>query len=147
MKEKFFIYICILKLLMKSIFSKYAYFDCQINCANDYPQYIISSEGNLKPKNPLEVCHKYRTGENLYHIYNFEKIKQNLQKKICIYMVNCRGAGNFAFQYVSMNEYIITIVDYENWFSCNDCNYIATGKKFKTSNTLCAKNNNPLIEY
>jgi len=46
-----------------------------------------------------------------------------------------------------MNEYIITVVDYENWYSCNDCNYIATGKKFKTSSARCAANNNPLIEY
>ena len=61
--------------------------------------------------------------------------------------MNCRGAGNFAFQYVSINEYIITIVDYEDWYSCDDCNYIATNKKFMTSTTLCPANNNPLIEY
>ena len=142
MKE-FFIHIFILKLLVKNIISNYAY---QINCANDYPLYVISSEGNIPPKNPLEVCHKYRTPEEMYHIYNFEKVKQNLEEKICIYMVNCRGAGNFAFQYVSINEYIITIVDYENWYSCDDCNYVDTNKKFMTSTNICI-NNNPLIEY
>jgi len=46
-----------------------------------------------------------------------------------------------------MNEYIITVVDYENWYSCDDCNYIATGKKFKTSSAKCEANYNPLIEY
>ena len=146
MKKEFFIHICILKLLVKSIISNYAYFDCQINCANDYPLYIIDSEENIKPKNPLEICHKYRTGME-YHIYNFEKVKRNLEEKICILWVNCRGAGNFAFQYVSINEYIITIVNYEDWYSCDDCNYITTDKKFMTSNALCQANNNPLIEY
>ena len=147
MTKQFFLHICILELLVKSIISNYAYFDCQINCANDYPLYIIDPEENIKPKNPLEVCHKYRTVYDLYHIYNFEKVKRNLEEKICIYWVNCRGAGNFAFQYVSINEYIITVVDYENWYSCDDCNYIATGKKFMTSNALCPSNYNPLIEY
>ena len=147
MKKEFFIHIYILKLLIKNIISNYAYFDCQINCANDYPLYIIDPEENIKPKVPLEVCHKYRTGDNFYHIYNFEKVKRNLEEKICILWVNCRGAGNFAFQYVSMNEYIITIVDYEDWYSCDDCNYIATDKKFMTSQALCPANYNPLIEY
>jgi len=75
--KKFFIRIYILELLSKIIITNYAYFDCQINCANDYPLYIIDSEENIKPKIPLEVCHKYRGG-NLYHIYNFEKVKRNL---------------------------------------------------------------------
>ena len=77
MKKEFFIHIYILELLVKIIISSYAYFDCQINCANDYPLYIIDSVENIKPKIPLEVCHKYRGG-NLYHIYNFEKVKRNL---------------------------------------------------------------------
>jgi len=80
MKKEFLIHIYIIELLVKIIISSYGYFDCKINCANDYPLCIIDSIKNIKPKNPLEVCHRYR-GDDLYHIYNFEKVKRNLKKK------------------------------------------------------------------
>ena len=127
MKIKFFILLYILELLVIGIFSIYGYFDIQIYHETDSTKYIISSEGIFYPKNPNEIC--YKNGRDLHHIYNFEKIKQDLEKKICIYMLTCQIPSYFTFVYASINEYIITNLDYENWYSCEDCNY-DTNKKF-----------------
>ena len=141
MKKRCFIHIYILKLLLvKEIFSKYAYFDFKLACVDDYVKYIISSEGIIYPKNPKEEY-------DLDHIYNFETFKQDLDKKICFCIYNlCINKAYLSFQYASINEYIITIVNYENWYSCDDCDY-KNNKKFMTSNDKCKKNNNPLILY
>jgi len=143
MKTKFFIQIYILKLLIKEIFSIYAYFYFQIIHATDIPKYIISSEGIIYPKNPNEVC--YKNGRGIHYIYNFEKIKHNLEKKICIYMLSCDILGYFNFNYVSINEYIITNIYYENWYCFDDCN-LDSNKNF-ISHDICGKNKYPLISY
>ena len=143
MKTKFFIQLYILKLLIKEIFSIYAYFYFQLIHATDIPKYIISSEGIIYPKNPNEVC--YKNGRNIHYVYNFENIKHNLEKKICIYMLSCDILGYFNFDYVSINEYIITNIYYENWYCFDDCNLDAN-KNF-ISPDICGKNRYPLISY
>ena len=140
MKIKFSILLYILVLLVKGIFSIYGYFDIQIYHATDSPKYIISSEGIFYPKNPNEICNK--DGRDLHHIYHFEKIKQDLQKKICIYMLTCQIPSYFTFVYASINEYIITYVDYENWYCFDDCN--SNKNKILISGT-CGVNKNLLI--
>ena len=142
MKIKFFILLYILELLVKGIFSIYAYFDIQIFHANDSPKYIISSEGIFYPKYPNEIC--FKDGRNLHHIYNFDKIKQDLEKKICIYMLTCQIPGYFNFIYASINEYIITLVDYENWYCFNDCN--SDENKIFISG-ICEDNMHPIISH
>ena len=135
------IHISILKLLLvKEIFSKYAYFDFKLTCVDDFVKYINSSEGLIYPENPNE---KY----NLSYIYNFEKLKQDLDKKICIHIVNAYiNTSIFSFEYASINEYIFTQVNYENWYSCDDCDY-DINKKFIISDNKCKTNNNSLIIY
>ena len=132
---------CILTLLLvKKIFSKYAYFDIKLACVDDFVKYIISSEGIFYPKNPIERF-------DMNHIYDFDIFKQDLDKKICIGFYNFHiNEAFFSFQYASINEYIITKVNYENWYSCDDCDY-KNNKKFMTSNDKCEINNNPLILY
>lgn len=49
-----------------------------------------------------------------------------------MYFVNLLKKGYFVFKYATINEYDITIVDYEKYYFCNNCN-INTAKKFKTS--------------
>ena len=59
-------------------------------------------------------------------------------------MVNLRGAGGFSFNYASVNEYDITILNkYEYYYFCNNCN-INVPKKFETTTTIC-KDNKPFI--
>ena len=141
MEKIFFFQLYILQVFFKEIFSEYAYFDFKFICVDNYLNYINSSEGIIKTTSPYKQC-----DYPISYIYDFVKIKHYLDKKFCIYFFNCWGPGNFAFEYASINEYIITIVDYENWYSCDDCNYIDTNKKFMTSTNICI-NNNPLIEY
>ena len=131
-----------LKLLVKEIFSAYAYIDIIINHSIDYPKYIISSEGIIYPKNPYEVCYK-KNVRDLHVIYNFEKIKQDLEKKICLYMIGCQASGCFNFEYASVNEYIISNIDYKNWYSLYD--YDSNIKKEFTYNKICGENKQPII--
>lgn len=123
----------ILIFLIKNILSTFIYFDCKINCANDYPDYIISSEGIIQPKNPYPISHRYR---DYHYVYNFEKVKHNLEKPICVQLVNLRGAGGLAFDYISINEYIITDINFEDYCYCDNCN-INVAKKFETTTTNC----------
>ena len=118
MKANFLIKLYILKLLVKEISSIYAYFYFQILQTTDIPKYIISSEGIIYPKAPNEIC--YKNGRYIHYIYNFENIKHNLEKKICMYMISCDILGYFNFNYVSINEYIITNIYYENWYCFDD---------------------------
>ena len=48
------------------------------------------------------------------------------------------GPSFFSFDYTSVNEYIITNVDYENWYSCDNCDYNKE-QKFVTSNFTCGR--------
>ena len=135
MKTIFFIHLYILKLLFKQTYTIYAYFDFKLACVDNYVRYINSSEGII-----------YEKYENIYllknHIYIFEKVKQDLEKRICIYIDNWWGPCNFAFEEASINEYSITIVDYENWYSCDNCDF-DSNKKFITSYSIC--NNKPIL--
>ena len=143
MKSNFFIQIYIFELLAKEIFLINVYCDFQIYHAIDYPKYIISSEGIIYPKKPYEVCYK-KNGRDMHDfLYNFEKIKQDLEKKICIYMIGCQASGVFNFDYASINEYIISVVDYKNWYSLYD--YDSNIKINFTYNSICGYNKHPII--
>ena len=106
--------------LIQNISSYNAYFKLEINCANDYPDYLITSEGIIPPTNPNPIGHKYRT--NYYYIFEFPLLKHNFSFPLCIQMVNIRGKGGFAFNKASINEYDITIINYEDYYYCSNCN-------------------------
>ena len=59
MKSKI-IKILIYTLLFNGFISLYAYYKYEISCANDYIDYIISSEGIIFPINPNPISHIYR---------------------------------------------------------------------------------------
>ena len=94
--------------LIKTILTYNAYFKLEINCANYYPDYLITSEGIIPPNNPNPIDHINRT--NYYYIFEFPLLKHNFSLPICIQMVNIRGKGGFAFNKASVNEYDITTV-------------------------------------
>ena len=52
--------------------------------------------------------------------------------------INLEGFGWFAFDYVSNNKYIITFIEYEKHFICEDCN-INVPKNFIITNDYCIK--------
>ena len=126
--------ILILSLFKKS-FSSYIYYYCNITCGNDYPEYITSSEGIFSPKTLDKREHSQR---DYYFIFIFEPIKHNLVNPLCMTMVNLAGYGGFAFDYAAINEYIITFIEYEKHFSCDDCNFNVS-TKFRTSKSYCNK--------
>jgi len=76
--------------LFTNIYSFKAYFRCEIFCANDYVDYITSSNGDILPIIQNNVSHKYR---NYYFVYNFTHILHNFDQQICIHLVNLRGKG------------------------------------------------------
>ena len=115
-----------------------AYFKCEIFCANDYVDYIISSNGNILPQIQNNISHR-DTDTNF--VYNFTQILHNFDQQICIHLVNLRGKGGLAFKNVSINEYDITLLNYENFYSCSDCNDETGPKKFVTTSELCEDKN------
>ena len=135
MKKIFFIHLYILKLLLKQTCTIYGYFDFKLVWVDNYVRYINSSEGI--------IYEKYKSNLN-FPTFIFENVKQDLEKKICIYFYNGWGPSSFAFEDASINEYSITIVDYENWYSCDNCDF-ASNKKFITTNVNCY--NNPFTLY
>ena len=62
----------------------------------------------------------------------------NLEKRLCMKWINLEGFGWFAFDYVSNNKYIITFIEYEKHFICEDCN-INVPKNFIITNDYCIK--------
>ena len=129
------IFICIL--LINGFNSLFAYFKYEISCANDYVDYVISSEGIIPPINPNPISHKYR---DYYYTYKFSYIIHDTEKPICIQLVNLRGKGGFAFTHASINEYNIKTINYEDFYYCNNCN--ATGPQtFQITSEKCGNDN------
>ena len=116
-------------LLFAKSFSLIVYFKYQLFYVDDYVDYISSSEGNFTPTNPK---HNKYTDRELSYAFNFNDIKHNFDKPLCIYLVNLLQVGCFAFKYATINEYDIRVIDYEKYYYCNNCN-INTQKKFKTT--------------
>ena len=135
MKIKFHYFIFIF--LFTNIVSFTAYFTSEIFCANDFVDYITSSNGDILPQRQSNTSHRYRD----YHfVYNFTHILHNFDQQICIHLVNLRGKGGLAFKNVSINEYDITLVNYEDFYSCNECNDAGPKKFVKTSESCVDKN-------
>ena len=105
------------------------YFKCQLFYVDDCIDYISSSEGNTYPTNPnYQFLHEHTA----YYTYYFPDIKHNLTNELCIHLINYYTIGGLAFKYASINEYDITILKYEDFYHCEDCN-INSEKKFSTS--------------
>ena len=113
--------------LFTNIISFNAYFRCEIFCANDYVDYITSSNGDIFPQTQNNISLKDR---DIYYVYNFTQILHNFDQKICIHLVNLRGKGGLAFKNVSINEYDITLLNYEDFYSCIGCNDQTGPKKY-----------------
>ena len=123
MKFKISLQLFVFSLLYNKTFSIIVYFKFQIFNVDDYIDNIISSEGTFTPTNPIKYY-------NLDHTFNFNEIKHNLKKPLCIQLVNIYQPGYFAFKYASINEYDITVINYENYYYCDNCNR-NTPKKFE----------------
>ena len=132
MKIKFHYFIFLF--LFTNIVSFTAYFRCEIFCANDFVDYITSSNGDILPKIQSNTSHRDR---DYYFVYNFTQILHNFDQQLCIHLGNIRGKGGLAFKNASINEYDITILNYEDFYSCNDCVDPNGPKKFVTSSELC----------
>ena len=128
----------VINILFKQFSSQIIYLKCEIDCGNDYPDYITSSEGKYQPLNPNYLICGTR-GTN--YIFMFDIIKHNLKEPLCIKYVNLYSAGGFAFNYLSINEYIITNIDYNNYFFCNNCNANNVPQNFFTTTDICSGEN------
>ena len=136
MKIKFHYFIFLF--LFINIASFTAYFRCEIFCANDYVDYITSSNGDILPKIQSNTSHRDR---DYYFVYNFTQILHNFDQQICIHLGNIRGKGGLAFKSASINEYDITLLNYEEFYTCNDCVDPNGPKKFVTTSELCVDKN------
>ena len=137
---KFQIQLIIVNIIIIKTFSIIAYFQIQLSCADDYIDSIISSEGNIEPINP---SHTYHSERNYHYIYYFNDIKHNLDKEICVQLMDRCYYGYFAFVSMHVNEYDITILNYEEYYHCDNCN-INTNKKFRNRGDYCL--GSPVIE-
>ena len=123
---KFLLYISLFyKYFCLTIYSKFAFF-----YVDDYIEYISSSEGIFYPKNPT---YKYFHEHLENYIFYFNDIKHDLEKELCIQLVNLMTIGSLAFKYAFINEYDVTILNYENFYHCDNCN-LNTEKRFTTKN-------------
>ncbi len=111
----YILFILEIKALSLIIYAKY-----QITNVDNYLDCIISSEGIIQPLNPSKI---------IYSTYYFEDIKHDLTKSLCIQIINYGQPGFLSFKYASINEYDITIINYENYYYCDNCN-LNTKKKF-----------------
>ena len=126
---EFKIQLFILLLLITKISSFIGYCKFQITCGNDYPDYIISSQGNIPPINQNKNEHSNR---DYHYVFKFNDITHNFDQEICVRFVNLAGIGGFAFKTFSINEYDISLIKYENYFHCDNCKENGA-KKFTTS--------------
>ena len=62
------------------IYAKFQIFYC-----THYIDYIISSEGIIRPKNPNRLCINNRDDDYTFY---FNDIKHNLEKPLCLQFVN-----------------------------------------------------------
>jgi len=93
-----------------------AYIKYEFTCANDYPDYINSSEGKFKP---INLNNKMVDAS---YIFKFYEIPHDIEKPLCFLWVNLIIYGGFAFYNVSINEYDITEPnDYYDYYYCKDC--------------------------
>ena len=104
---------------IKNMFSFIAYFKLEINCINDYPKDVITSERIVEPINQNTIPEGER---DRYYIYYFPLMKHNFTNPICIQMFNYYRFGFFAFNKACINEYDITILNYEDYYYCDTCN-------------------------
>ena len=141
MKYFYLFYIIIIISFFNQYLSQIFYLKCEFNCGNDYPDYITSSEGKYRPLNPNYLSNGKR---GYYYIFKFDIIKHNLKKPLCIQYVNLGGSGGFAFNYLSINEYILTNIDFQKYFFCNNCNANYISKNFFTTTEIC--DGNPVIK-
>ena len=107
----------ILLLIYCKVISLIVYPKYQIFHVDDRIDYIISSGGIIKDKNSLNVI----TAE-FSDIYYFKDFKHNLEEPLCIQLINFHTPGCLAFKNASINEYDITILNYENYYYCDNCN-------------------------
>jgi len=131
----------VLLFLYHNSYSLIAYLNIEIFCANDYPTSIISSEGNYPPKNPCTLLFTQRDG-GLDYVFEFDEIKHNIEKSLCIKLAGLDEINWFSFYKATINEYDITILNFENFYYCNDC--IIEGKKGFIVQDIC-KDNKPYI--
>ena len=92
-----------------------AYFTFQLFCVNDIVFNIAYSEGSIKPINPKENI------QNLNYIYQFPQFMHNLNSYLCIYIHNYYEEGFFAFNKALINEYDISVLNYEKFWNCSNC--------------------------
>ena len=128
-------------LIIKSL-SLNMYFVIKLNCLDDYADYINSTEGIISPNNPSPILRKKY--ENNY-IFEYNLIKHNIEKELCIKIINLKGVGEFAIDSFFVNEYDFSNVKYEDFFSCKNCD-INNAYGFYTSNEKCF-GKNYIIEH
>ena len=119
-------------LIIKSL-SLTMYFVIKLNCLDDWADYINSTEGIIYPNNPSPI--KRKRGSNNY-IFEYNLIKHNIEKELCIKIINPLENGEFAIDSFFINEYDFSNVKYENFFSCINCNENGI-KGFYTTNDKC----------
>jgi hypothetical protein len=81
----FYNYFCL------TIYAKFAFFS-----VDDYIDYISSSEGIFYPVNPTDT---YLHGHLENYTFYFNDIKHDLEKELCIQLINLISRGFFAFKY------------------------------------------------
>ena len=139
-------YFYLFYIIIISFFNQFSfqiiYLKCEINCGNDYPDYITSSEGKYYPLNPNHLGYAQR---GYKYIFKFDIIKHNLKEPLCIEYVNLAFSGGFAFNYLSINEYIIDNIDFKKYFFCNNCNANYVPKNFITTTSTCSNGNPGII--
>ena len=67
-----------------------------------------------------------------------------MEKPLFIQFVNVGNPGHFTFKYASINEYDITIIDYEKYYFCDNCN-MNTPKNFEITKIIYS-NGSPRID-
>ena len=117
----------LLYLIIVKTFSLFAYFKFDIFYVDDYIDCIVSSEGIIYPINPHKSGKSER--EESY-TFQFNYIKHNLKNPLCIRLVILITYGYFYFKNAFVNEYDITVINYKNYYYCNDC-YMNKAKIFE----------------
>ena len=132
-------------LRIKNNLSFIAYFQLEIGCINDYPREVTTSEGIFNPINPTTQWSVDRDKIAPNYIFYFPLMKHNFENPICIGMINLCCAGVFAFNKACINEYDITILNYEDYYYCQYCNYMSERKRYLVSSDYCGDTLNPMI--